>query len=91
MPRTYKKKEAPPIFGPKQERVLSCTKCHLTVTLNLAPQDQRPTHRCSKVYKAMPFDLDQAPHEVPKRKWFEEKEKHPRPRPGEDTRPRIVL
>jgi hypothetical protein len=89
--KTKPKQEASHLYGPKQERVLTCTVCDLTVTLNLAPQDERPMHRCQVVYKAMPFNKDQAPHEVAKRKWFEEKPKAPRPPAARETRPRIVL
>jgi hypothetical protein len=91
VPRKPVKKEASHLNGPKTERVLTCSKCHLTVTLNLAPQDERPMHRCSVLYKALPFDKDQAPHEVAKRAWFEQSPKHPRPRAVGDSRPRIVL
>lgn len=77
--------------GRKEERYLSCKKCHLAVTLNLAPQQRRPTHRCAAVYKAMPFDIDLPADKAPKRKWYENKPKAPRPPAPVDRRPEIVL
>ena len=97
-PRKYAAKKKPVIdstvpTGPKEARLLTCTRCELRVTLSLAPQDERPLHRCQVVYKAMPFDKDQRAADVPRTsiaQWFEEAPKHPRPPTGE-RRPQIVL
>lgn len=91
MPRTYKKKEASIINGPKEERYLGCSHCTTVVVLNLAPQDVRPTHRCSPRFKAASFDIDVPSAKAPKVRWWEERPKHPRPPAAEDRRPEIVL
>ena len=91
MPRTYKKKEASKLNGPKVETYLGCSHCTVATTLNLAPQDPRPLHRCAPRFKAMPFDIDCPAAKAPKVRWWEERPKHPRPPAAEDRRPEIVL
>ena len=82
-----------PAPGPREERYLHCLTCDMSMILNLGPNEDRPMHRCSVVYKAMPFDVDLPGSKAPKRpikEWFEEKPKRPRPPTGA-RRPRIVL
>jgi hypothetical protein len=79
--------------GPREERYLHCTECEMSIVLNLGPNEDRPQHRCSVMYKAMPFDIDLPGSRAPKKKpikWYEEKAKSPRP-PAPDRRPQIVL
>jgi len=90
MARTYKKKEASKLNGPKVETYLGCSHCDVATTLMLAPQDLRPQHRCAPRHINASFDIDVPATKAPKRPWFEERPKHPIPG-GRDTRPRIVL
>ena len=71
--------------GPREERYLHCKRCGLSHTLNLGPNEDRPMHRCAKLFKAMPFDVDLPGSRAPKapiKPWVEEKT---------ERRPRIVL
>lgn len=88
MPR---KPNSPVPVTKREERYLFCTVCERSVTLMLTPGEDRPTHRCQPVYKVAPFDVDLPGDKAPKgKRWFEEKERHPRPA-SRATRPRIVL
>jgi hypothetical protein len=78
MPRNVSKSPVP--LSKREERYLHCTVCNMSATLMLAPEEERPTHRCQPVYLAKPFDVDLPGSQAPKgRPWFEEKERHPRP------------
>lgn len=38
------------------EHRLSCTRCGMSVTLVMRPDDPRPSHRCAKTHTVRPFN-----------------------------------